>query len=205
MHTRVYNWVTKCKFNFLEINNIKSIVLEHENVIKNFGEDFYTSLEESIQIVKETILNKSCILLCGNGGSAADSQHFAAELVGRFKKDRAPFKAIALTTDSSSLTCIGNDYSFNDIFSRQLEALGNRGDLLVSISTSGNSRNIINAIHTANILGINTLSLLGGFGGEAEKISKNSILVPSKSTARIQEMHILVIHIICEMIEDLRL
>ncbi len=205
MHTRVYNWDTKCKFNFLEIDNIKSIVLEHENVIKNFGDDFYTSLEESIRIVKETILNKSCILLCGNGGSAADSQHFAAELVGRFKKDRAPFKAIALTTDSSSLTCIGNDYSFNDIFSRQLEALGNRGDLLVSISTSGNSRNIINAIHTANILGINTLSLLGGFGGEAEKISKNSILVPSKSTARIQEMHILVIHIICEMIEDLRL
>jgi len=205
LHTRVYNWDTKCKFNFLEIDNIKSIVLEHENVIKNFGEDFYTSLEESIQIVKETILNKSCILLCGNGGSAADSQHFAAELVGRFKKDRAPFKAIALTTDSSSLTCIGNDYSFNDIFSRQLEALGNRGDLLVSISTSGNSRNIINAINTANILGINTLSLLGGFGGEAKKISKNSILVPSKSTARIQEIHILIIHIICEMIEDLRI
>jgi len=189
----------------LEIDNIKQIVLEHEFVLNSFGKDFYKSLEESIHIIRETILNKSFILLCGNGGSAADSQHFAAELVGRFKKDGSPFKAIALTTDSSALTCIGNDYSFNDIFSRQLEALGNKGDLLVSISTSGNSKNIINAINKANILGINTLSLLGGLGGEAKKISQNTILVPSKSTARIQEMHILIIHIICEMIEDLRI
>ena len=152
---------------------------------------------------KKAIISDSNIFLCGNGGSAADCQHIAAELIGRFRKNRRPFKAFALTTDSSILTCISNDFNYEQIFSRQLKAMGNKGDLLVSISTSGNSMNIINAINEAKKMKIKTLSLLGGNGGEAHNITNDSIIVPSKNTARIQEIHILIIHIICEFLEDL--
>lgn len=143
------------------------------------------------------------VFWCGNGGSAADSQHLAAEFVGRFKNDRRPLRSIALTTDSSILTCISNDYSFQDVFARQISALGRPNDLLVGISTSGKSANVINAIKAANDCGLHTMGLTGGNGGTLKEIAEQSIVVPSDSTARIQEMHILIGHIICDMVEIL--
>ena len=142
------------------------------------------------------------ILLCGNGGSAADCQHFAAELTGRFIKDRRPLAALALTTDTSALTSIANDYAFDEIFSRQVMALGHTGDLLICISTSGNSTNVIHAIEQANNLGIQTLGLLGNDGGRIRHMCGTSVVVPSTVTARIQEYHILIVHTLCGIIEQ---
>ena len=187
----------------MEIEKIKDIVFEHKKIIENFDEDFFKSITTAIDIFKKTLINNSTIYLCGNGGSAADCQHLAAELVGRFKKNRPPYKAISLATDNSVLTCIANDFNFEDIFARQIEALGQKNDLLVSISTSGESKNILNAIKKANKMGLNTLSIIGNKSCEARNISNYLIKVPSSSTARIQEVHILIIHIICEMLEDI--
>lgn len=143
------------------------------------------------------------ILICGNGGSAADSQHFAAELTGRYKKDRKALAAIALSTDTSAISAIGNDYGFEFIFSRQVEALANKGDVLFGISTSGNSKNVINAINSAKKLGCEAISLSGRDGGEMRHLSDFNLIIPSKDTPRIQEMHILIIHFLCQVIEDL--
>lgn len=153
-------------------------------------------------IASKVLKSGGKILLCGNGGSAADCQHFAAELTGRFTKDRRPLAALALTTDSSALTCIANDYSFDEIFSRQVMALGLTGDLLICISTSGNSTNVIRAIEEANKMGIQTIGLLGNEGGRIRNICELSVVVPSTVTARIQEYHILIVHTICGMIEQ---
>lgn len=142
------------------------------------------------------------VLICGNGGSAADAQHFAAELCGRFLKERRALCGIALTTDTSALTAIGNDYGFEHIFSRQVEALGRPGDLLVGISTSGNSPNVIEAVRTANRLDIQTLGLLGKDGGHLKSLCQDSLIVPSPVTARIQEIHQMVYHFWCEIIDE---
>ena len=139
---------------------------------------------------------------CGNGGSAADSQHLAAELVGRFKQDRKALRSVALTTDTSVLTCVANDYSYADIFSRQLSALARAGDVLLTISTSGRSENIVRALKLASIMDVNTIALLGNSGGEAKALAGLSIIIQSDSTARIQEAHILVGHILCDLIEQ---
>ena len=189
----------------MEIRKIKAIVDDHKKILDSFDESFLESIQLAINLFRKAIIDDSTIFLCGNGGSAADCQHIAAELVGRFKKNRRPFKAIALTTDSSVLSCISNDFKFEDIFSRQIEALGKKNDLLVSISTSGESLNIIKSIRKANEMGLETLSFLGGKDCKAGKFSKNLIKVPSTSTARIQEVHILIAHIICEFLEDLTL
>jgi D-sedoheptulose 7-phosphate isomerase len=138
---------------------------------------------------------------CGNGGSAADSQHLAAELVGRFKKDREPLSSIALTTDTSVITCVSNDYSYDSIFSRQIEALCRPGDILIGITTSGNSANIRKAFESAKKNDVKTISFLGKDGGSCKNLTDYSILIPSNDTARIQEMHILVGHILCELVE----
>ena len=140
-------------------------------------------------------------MLCGNGGSAADSQHLAAEFTGRFSKDRPPIAAVALSTDTSALTCIGNDYSFNDIFARQVLALGKAGDCLIAISTSGNSGNVLAAVAAAKSLGISTIGLLGRDGGKLKAQCDVSIVVPSQVTARIQEAHILIGHSLCGAVE----
>ena len=146
------------------------------------------------------------LLFCGNGGSAADSQHLASELTGRFIKDRRPLAGIALTTDSSALTSIGNDYSFDDIFARQVTALGRKGDGLIAISTSGNSRNIVRAVEAARDAGVFTLGLLGRGGGCLAALCDQSIVVPHDVTARIQEAHLLIGHTLCGLIEaELRL
>ena len=142
------------------------------------------------------------VMACGNGGSAADAQHFAAELIGRFERERQELAAIALTTDSSILTAVGNDYGYDDVFSKQVRGLGKKGDILLGISTSGNSANVLNAFKSAKNIGIHTIGLLGNNGGKAKRIVDKSIIIPSKITARIQEMHILVGHILCDLIEN---
>lgn len=142
------------------------------------------------------------LLFCGNGGSAADSQHLAAEMTGRFIHDRRPLAAIALSTDSSALTCIGNDYSFDEVFARQVIGLGRSGDVLIGISTSGNSRNVIRAVEEARALGMQTIGLLGRDGGQLRSLCDHSIVVPSAVTARIQECHILIGHTLCGLIEQ---
>jgi len=142
------------------------------------------------------------LMLCGNGGSAADCQHLAAELTGRFIKDRRPLAAIALSTDSSAITCISNDYSFNEVFARQVRALGRTGDVLLAISTSGNSQNVIRAVEEARAASMSVIGLLGREGGALKELCDVAIVVPSQVTARIQESHILIGHTLCGMIEQ---
>ncbi|HWL05023.1 MAG TPA: D-sedoheptulose 7-phosphate isomerase [Xanthobacteraceae bacterium] len=141
------------------------------------------------------------VMFCGNGGSAADSQHLAAEFTGRFLKDRRPLPALSLTTDTSALTCISNDYDFRSVFSRQVVALGRSGDCLVGISTSGNSPNVIAAFEAARELSITTIGLLGRDGGKLRQLSDIALIVDSNVTARIQEAHILIGHALCGAVE----
>ncbi len=148
------------------------------------------------------------IMACGNGGSAADSQHFAAELLNRFEKERAPLAAIALTTDTSTLTSIGNDYRYEDVFSKQIKALGRRGDVLLAISTSGNSPNVLEAMDAAHAAGVRVVALTGKDGGKmAARLAKDDInlCVPANRTARIQEVHLLTLHCLCDGIDTLLL
>ena len=151
----------------------------------------------------EAIKNGKKLLTCGNGGSAADSQHFATELVVRYKDDRRSLPAISLTTDTSNLTACSNDYCFEDIFQRQITSLGQEGDVFVGISTSGNSKNVIKAIEEANKKGLKVISLTGRDGGEIAKLNiGKTIIVPSNTTARIQESHIAIIHTLCELLDN---
>jgi D-sedoheptulose 7-phosphate isomerase len=164
------------------------------------------SLDEQVLrvggLAAQTLQKGGKILFCGNGGSASDSQHLAAELTGRFVKDRKPLGAIALSTDTSALTSIANDYAFEEVFARQVVALGRPGDLLVGISTSGNSKNIIRAFEEARALGMRTVGLLGRDGGQLRALCDQAIVVPSDVTARIQEAHILIGHTLCGSIEQ---
>jgi D-sedoheptulose 7-phosphate isomerase len=164
-----------------------------------------TSIGEIIQIancVIDCLKKGGKIILFGNGGSAADSQHLAAEFVGRFKKDRRALSAIALTTDSSILTSLANDYGYEVIFAKQIEALGGKGDVAIGISTSGKARNVIMGIKQAREMNLKTVALVGGDGGILAKSADISLIIPSKITARIQEAHITVGHIICELAEE---
>jgi D-sedoheptulose 7-phosphate isomerase len=142
------------------------------------------------------------LLVCGNGGSAADAQHAAAELVGRFQRERAALAAIALTTDTSVLTSIANDYAFDQVFARQIEALGKAGDVVLGISTSGGSANVVAALAAARRLGLRTIALTGCDGGEVGRAAEIHVNVPSPSTARVQEVHRTLLHAICELVED---
>jgi len=150
----------------------------------------------------ECISEGGKIILFGNGGSASDAQHIAAEFVGRYKKERRGLPAISLATDTSALTAIGNDYGFDRIFVRQIEALGSAGDIAIAISTSGNSANVIKAVTAAKSLGMTVIGLSGRDGGELKKVCDINLVVPSNITARIQEMHILIGHIICQIVDD---
>ena len=148
-------------------------------------------------------LKRGCkILVCGNGGSAADAQHFAAELSGRYLKDRRALAAIALTTDTSALTAIGNDYGYEQVFARQVEALGRPGDVLVGISTSGNSPNVLRAVASAKTVGMRTIGILGRDGGSLKEAVDDALVVPSRVTARIQELHEMVFHFWCEILDE---
>lgn len=183
--------------------DIKSYFSDHMDVLQKTERSASHDIIAVSKKIAEVIDQGGTIFWCGNGGSAADSQHLAAEFVGKFKNDRRPLRSIALSTDSSILTCISNDYSFQDVFARQISALGRPNDLLVGISTSGKSANVINAIEAANDCGLHTIGLTGGDGGTLKQSADHSIIVPSTSTARIQEMHILIGHIICDMVEIL--
>ena len=161
-------------------------------------------LETIVTVAKacvEVYRNGKKTLLAGNGGSAADAQHIAAELVGRYGFDRPSIPSLALTTDTSNLTAIGNDYGYDKVFSRQLEGMGQEGDLFIGISTSGNSQNIINAFESAHHKGITTVALVGRDGGKMGSIADYAIIIPSNATPRIQESHILIGHILCDIIE----
>lgn len=151
--------------------------------------------------IKNALSNGNKIFFCGNGGSAADSQHLAAEFVGRFQKERKGLPAIALTVDTSILTAVGNDYGYENVFSRQVEALAKPGDVLVGISTSGNSENVVKAIMLAKSMGVYTVGMTAIGGGKMAEICDQCIAVPAKVTARAQEMHILIGHILCELID----
>lgn len=160
------------------------------------------TIAHAVDLIADSLYAGGKLMLCGNGGSAADSQHLAAEFTGRFSQDRRPLAALALSTDTSALTCIGNDYSFDDVFVRQLLALGRAGDCLLAISTSGNSANVIRTVEAANSAGIHSIGLLGRDGGKLAAMCACSIVVPSPITARIQEAHILIGHTLCGAVEQ---
>jgi D-sedoheptulose 7-phosphate isomerase len=176
-------------------------IAEHSKLIKSLS-----SLDDEVcqagEMAGKCLKNGGKIMFCGNGGSAADSQHLAAELTGRFIKDRRPLAAVALSTDTSALTCIANDYSFDEVFARQVAGLGRAGDLLIGISTSGNSRNVIRAVEEAQKLGMQSVGLLGRDGGQLRALCNHAIVVPHNVTARIQECHILIGHTLCGLIEQ---
>jgi D-sedoheptulose 7-phosphate isomerase len=180
---------------------INNELISHLETINKVIETMTEKLEIASKLAVETLKNGNKILLCGNGGSAADAQHIAAELTGRYKTERRGLPAIALTTDSSVLTSIGNDYGYDRVFDRQVEALANIGDLIIGISTSGNSKNIINALKLGREIGCKTLGFSGHDGGAMNGICDINLIVPSDNTPRIQEIHILFGHIICQIID----
>ena len=168
----------------------------------NALEPLFASISDVGVMLQQCIHNGGKVLLCGNGGSAADSQHIAAEIVGRFKKERKGLPAIALTTDTSILTSVGNDYGYDYIFARQVEALCRPEDILIGITTSGNSANVVRAIEAANAIGATTIGLTGGSGGKMSTLCKVNLIMPSSVTARVQEAHIFVGHCLCEILES---
>ena len=172
---------------------VKSSIINDDKLIELINQ----ASEEIISCYK----NGHMLLLCGNGGSAADAQHIAGEMVARFRLERNALSAIAFNTNSSVVTAIGNDYEYNYIFERQVEAFGKEGDVLISISTSGNSESVLRAINKAKEMNIKTVSLLGKDGGACKNISDYAIVVPSDDTPRIQESHIMIGHIICDIVE----
>ena len=174
---------------------------DHVELIIENKELIVSGVQIIAQLASDSLLRGGTIFWCGNGGSAADSQHLAADLVCRFVSDRIPLKSVALTTDTSILTAISNDYSFDKIFARQLEALGKEGDVLIAISTSGNSRNIKEAVLTAKNIGVEAIGLLGRDGGSSVDLFSQKLIIQSNSTARIQEAHILIGHLIIDLIE----
>lgn len=191
-------------------NNLEERVKKHffdsietkQKAAETMSED----IVRAIKLMHQALSSEKKILACGNGGSAADAQHFAAELVGRFERERRELPAIALSTDSSILTAIANDYSYEVIFSKQVKALGQNGDLLLGISTSGNSANVIAAIEAAHLKGMSVIAFTGKDGGKIKNILKNSdvhLCVPADRTARIQETHLLLLHCLCDGVDHL--
>ena len=164
--------------------------------------DLSEDIVNCAQICIDCLEKRGKILIFGNGGSASDAQHIAAELVGRYKTERIGLSAIALTTDTSIITSIGNDFGYDKIFSRQVEAIANKGDVLIGISTSGRSLNVINALKSAKKFNLTPLGMSGRDGGDMDEICSTNIVIPSDDTARIQEMHILIGHIICNLIDQ---
>ncbi|AXH11899.1 D-sedoheptulose 7-phosphate isomerase [Halarcobacter bivalviorum] len=183
-------------------NVIESEFKAHLETIQKVMETMATPLEDASKLIVETLKNGNKVLFFGNGGSAADAQHIAAELTGRYKTERRGLPGIALTTDTSALTAIGNDYGFDRVFDRQVEALAQKGDLLFGISTSGNSKNVINAFKVGQEIGCKIVGMSGRDGGEMNNYCDVNLVVPSNDTPRIQEMHILFGHTICQIIDN---
>ena len=168
-----------------------------QDLVSNHEKEFSTSA----LIFSESLKHGHTIFWCGNGGSAAESSHLAVELIGRFKNNRRPLPSVSLNSDTSAITCIANDFGYDEIFARQLEGLAKEGDVLVALSTSGNSENILRVLRKAKDIGVTSIALLGKGGGAAAKISDYSIVVKSTETARIQEIHLLIGHTFCEFAE----
>lgn len=189
----------------MNINNSLNALINYE-VSEHIKEsekilDFNYEINFLVAKIISCFENNNKILICGNGGSAADAQHLASEIVGRYESERKGYPAISLSTDCSAITAISNDYGFHNVFSRQIQSLGQEKDILIVLSTSGKSQNIINAIRSAKDLGIYTFGLLGKNGGDAISILDNNITINSERTCRIQEMHGLLIHLICQLID----
>lgn len=182
-------------------NDVKQIFSAHCEVIELACRPLSGQIKNISEKLVESLNSGGTLFWCGNGGSAADSQHLSAELVGRFVKTRRALRSISLTTDTSVLTCVANDFDYDNVFSRQIEALGRPGDVLIGMSTSGNSQNIVNALSTAKNMGLLTVALLGKSGGACKHLADKTLLISSESTARVQEAHIIIGHILCELIE----
>ncbi len=180
---------------------IIDIFYESANTKKDFVEEYAEDIINFGILLGKRLKLGNKVMICGNGGSAADAQHFAAEIVGRFEAERKAYPAIALTTDTSALTAIGNDYGFDKVFSRQVEGLGQKGDILIGISTSGNSQNVIEAVNVAKDMGIFTVGFLGKDGGKLKDIVDKAFIVRHQKTARIQETHLTLEHALCKVID----
>jgi len=186
----------------MDENILNQEIQDHIDLTIQLKSELPKKIIKVSEIITNAINNNKKIILFGNGGSAADAQHIAAEFTGRFVKERVGLPAIALTTDTSALTAIGNDYGFDVIFSRQVESLANEGDVLIGISTSGNSSNVLKALESGNKLNCYTVSFTGKNGGQIAEISNFNININHSVTARIQEMHILLGHLICSSIDS---
>jgi len=183
-------------------STILNELVTHKNTIEKVIETLQAEIKQACEMTIEAIRNGNKVILFGNGGSAADAQHIAAEFTGRYKTERKALPAIALTTDTSALTAIGNDYGYERVFDRQLEALAKSGDLLLGISSTGNSLNVIKAFNLGKELGCKSIGLSGKGGGKFNGNCDLNIIIPSDNTPRIQEMHILIGHTICQVIDD---
>lgn len=181
--------------------NLQNAIAEHQAMFAKLNA-LIPQISQVAEELKACLKRGGKILLMGNGGSAADSQHIAAEIVGRYKKERRGLPAIALTTDTSILTSVGNDYGYDYIFTRQIEALCRPEDIVIGITTSGNSKNVVAAIEEANKIGATTIGLTGGTGGKLSTLCKINLVMPSSDTPRIQEAHIFVGHSLCDLLES---
>jgi len=182
-------------------NIIKKILADSLKINDEFVRENSSKIGMVAEKIASAFLGDRKLLICGNGGSAADAQHMAAEFVNRFQLERPPLPAMALTTDTSVITSIGNDYSFEDVFSKQVKALGIEGDVLLALSTSGNSKNVLSAVEVANKQGLYTVGMLGNKGGKLSTAVDMALIVKSDVTARVQEAHILAEHIICHLVD----
>jgi len=183
-------------------DRIKDVLLESIQVKEELLRNYVSQIKDIADLMIESLKKGGKVILCGNGGSAADAQHIAAEFIGRFKKDRSALAAISLTTNTSVLTSLANDYGYDVVFAKQVEALGQKNDIVVGISTSGKAKNVALALKQAKKQNLKTVALTGGDGGDIAKFAEVSFIVPSAVTARIQEAHITVGHIICELVEQ---
>jgi D-sedoheptulose 7-phosphate isomerase len=184
------------------MEEIKRFLNESADLKRVIADTLSEDIEKVIIAIRSSLDNGGKLLLMGNGGSAGDAQHIAAEFIGRYKKERPALPAIALTVDTSALTAIGNDYGYDFVFERQVDGLAQKGDIVLGFSTSGNSENVVRALKKAKEKGAKTIALLGKSGGKAKDVAEIAIVVPSNDTARIQEAHITIGHIICEIIES---
>ncbi len=183
-------------------NKLRQHFTEHVDVQRKTLDLVENNILKISEKLSDALSKNKKIMWCGNGGSATDAMHLSGELVGRFNKDRKSLKSICLSSDTSNLTCISNDYGYEKVFSRQIEGLGDKGDVLICLSTSGKSKNILSALKVAKNLEIFTISFLGKNGGDSKGLSDLEIIIPSNTTARIQEMHLFIGHIICDLIEE---
>lgn len=184
-----------------EFKTVINCLYESALLKQQVAQSMSAKIIQAANVVSEALERDCKVLLCGNGGSAAVAQHIAAELVGRFKKERNGFPVLALTADTSILTAVANDYGFNNVFARQVKAIARSGDVLIAISTSGESKNVIQAVEIARNLGVTTIGLLGNKGGKLAELVNLALVVPSTDTPRLQEVHLTLGHIICDLVD----